>query len=397
MNFYCRINEAIDNLFAARLRSILALLGILIGTASVVAMVSGGQLAAGRALEEIKNLGTDLLTVAFKSVKETSPGKEEDKVPLATILAMKKNVKEIIKAAPYTEVYDSIYFKGQSLNGEVVGTTSDFMDISKLTLKSGRFVSLLDKYAYFCTVGANVYQQISQYSSTNPIGQQIKIGNSLFTIVGIIKPTSQNAFIDTSIDNNIFIPIQTSFLLSKYAQINETIMQLAPNIKPDAAQSAVTQFFINNLSNKKLIYQNSKQLIESMQRQQKIFSSLLGFIGGISLLVGGIGVMNIMLVAVNERRKEIGIRRAIGAKRRDIQWLFLTESAFLALVGGFIGVFIGVLSSWIIAEVRHWQFHFLFYPPLLGFSVSLLTGIFFGIYPAYKASILNPIETLHAE
>jgi len=309
---------------------------------------------------------------------------------------MIKHLNEIIKVAPYTESFASLSFKGKTLNGDIVGTTSDFMNVSKLTLQSGRFIYLFDQYSYYCTIGANIYQQIKQYT-TNPIGKQIKIGNSIFTIAGIANPATQNAFIETNINNDVFIPIQTSFLLSKYVQINNIIMKLSPNTNPEVAQNAVDQYLKNNISNKKMLYTNSKHLIDSMKKQQQIFGALLAFIGGISLLVGGIGVMNIMLVAVNERRKEIGIRRAIGAKRRDIQFLFLTESALLALIGGLLGVVIGILASWIIAETKHWQFHILFYPPIVGFSVSVLTGIFFGIYPAYKASILNPIDSLHAE
>ena len=134
-----------------------------------------------------------------------------------------------------------------------------------------------------------------------------------------------------------------------------------------------------------------------MRKQEGIFTLLLGFIGGISLLVGGIGVMNIMLVSVTERRREIGIRKAIGAKRRDIQSLFLSEAIILAIFGGICGVAIGTILSFAIAYFSNWSFHFLLWPPVIGFIVSAATGIFFGFYPAHRASLLDPITALRSE
>jgi putative ABC transport system permease protein len=134
-----------------------------------------------------------------------------------------------------------------------------------------------------------------------------------------------------------------------------------------------------------------------MIAQHKIFTLLLGLIGGISLLVGGIGVMNIMLVSVLERRREIGIRLALGARKRDIQALFLSEAVLLALIGGIIGIVAGIIGSFIIAELAHWQFSIFIWPVLVGFSVSVLVGIVFGFYPAHQAAKLDPIETLRME
>ena len=140
-----------------------------------------------------------------------------------------------------------------------------------------------------------------------------------------------------------------------------------------------------------------EQIIKSMQKQQSTFTVLLGVIGGISLLVGGIGVMNIMLVSVVERHREIGIRRAIGARQSNIKWLFLTESITLSLFGGVMGVIIGILTSFVIAHLFHWQFFFFATPAVIGFAVSVFVGVFFGYYPAHRASKLDPILLLRGE
>jgi len=144
-------------------------------------------------------------------------------------------------------------------------------------------------------------------------------------------------------------------------------------------------------------FRSAKELIKSMEAQHKIFTLLLGLIGSISLLVGGIGVMNIMLVSVLERRREIGVRLALGALRKEIQWMFLSEAILLSLSGGFLGIIIGIFASYVIAAFVNWHFTIFLLPPFIGFTVSVFVGIFFGFYPAYKASQLNPIQTLRME
>lgn len=348
-------------------------------------------------MQEIKKLGTNLIVASFSYTGHgCDTNKEESKVPLQTLLNLKSVFPKIKKVAPYTPVYADIYFHGKPIKGGIVGITSDFVDIAKLTLQTGRFVSSLDKYSYYCTIGSNIYQQIKQYT-IKPLGEQIKLGDKIFTIIGIANPSQQGTFMEVDAANTIFIPLKTSYLLNQYTRINDSMIQTFPNVKLEAAQKMISTYLQKHLRNQKVSFRNSAQLLASMKKQQQIFTVFLGFIGGISLVVGGIGVMNIMLVAINERRHEIGIRRAIGAKRRDIQILFLAEAIFLALIGGFLGVIIGILASFIIAEVRHWEFHLFLFPPLVGFVVSTLTGIFFGIYPAFKASRLNPIEALRAE
>lgn len=408
MNIKGHLHDALTNLMLSKMRSILAILGILIGTASVVAMVSGGQLATNQALNEFKTLGTDLLSVSIgrdiSSNGEQSEGSSENssaknanvKLTPEAALKIKNSAPDIIDVAPYTNVYSNVSFKGRAVNVGALGVTEDFLLVAKLRLKEGRFIRYFDNYSAFCVLGASVYDQLKAYS-LNPMGQQISIGDSVFTIIGVLQPWQENSFIYANVNESIFIPIQASMAMNKYAEISSLVIQLKPNANIEATEAAITDKISAELPESKLYFQSAKQLLKSMENQRAILTIFLGLIGSISLLVGGIGIMNIMLVSVTERRREIGIRLAIGAKKRDIQILFLVESVNLSLFGGIFGVLIGVLVSFILAEIKGWEFTLYFTPPIIGFVVSVCVGIFFGFYPAYKASKLDPIETLRSE
>ena len=186
-------------------------------------------------------------------------------------------------------------------------------------------------------------------------------------------------------------------LVSRDAKINNVVLLLKSDVHIDKVIEQIKQIIIKQAPSLTLFIRSAKQIIASMESQGRIFTLLLAVIGGISLLVGGIGVMNVMLVSVSERKKEIGIRKAVGAKNSDIQLLFLVESVMLSLVGGFSGVVIGLIFTWVVAYFSQWPFSIHIIPPLAGFAVSVFTGIFFGYYPARRAAALEPIVSLRSE
>ena len=212
-----------------------------------------------------------------------------------------------------------------------------------------------------------------------------------------MKPWTQTPFFNQDINKSVMIPIRGTALLNSAALIDNVVIRLAPKSEIDKVVANLTLFTKQNFPDAKVFTRSAREIIKSMQAQGQIFTLLLGFIGGISLFVGGIGVMNVMLVSVTERRREIGIRKAIGAKRRDILTLFLMESVVLGLFGGTLGVVVGLLTVMLIGYFTGWGFQFYWMPPLIGFIVSTATGIFFGFYPAHRASKLDPIETLRHE
>lgn len=399
MKYLAHAKEGLLNLYFAKLRSVLALLGVLVGTASVVAMVLGGELATNEALKQFKSLGTDLLAVSVNSSNEfmhASFGREEN-LTLKQALNLGKNNQHILKVAPYTQLFHPIFYEGNAINGMILGVTENFEELVKLKLTAGRYVSIIDKYSFYCVIGHNIYNELKKMTTDNLIGQQLQIGKHIFVIVGIADSWPENSFVYANIDNSILIPILASLVISKYSSINNIIFHLTPSANLADVEEKITTQIQSVVSDKQVNFRSAKELIAKMKKQSDILTVFLGLIGSVSLLVGGIGVMNIMLVSVMERRREIGIRLAVGAKRSDIGALFLMEAVMLSLVGGSLGVLVGILIAYIIALIWHWQFTLFIWPPLAGFSVSVAVGIFFGFYPAFLASKLDPIAALRTE
>lgn len=396
MNLVQQFHEAFGNLLTSKLRSLLTLLGVLIGTASVVALVSSGELATQHALAQFKTLGTDLLAVSINPSSSTdSP--QAKRLHLSDVTTLAASSSYILQAAPYTNYYATISYNGNPLQGSVIGATEALQEIAKIDLAQGRFISYLDKTWFFCVIGNNMAQRIRSLGVSNPMGTQIRVGENYYTIVGIAKPWPENIFLYADVDNALIIPIENSFALSKYVQIQNIIFKLRPHASINQVQSQVTSAINSIVPKQQLFFRSAKQLIVSLEKQRQTLTLLLALIGSISLVVGGIGVMNIMLVSVIERKREIGIRMAIGATRRDIGLMFITEAVVLTLFGGVLGILIGVAISFVTAELSHWTFQLYLLPPLVGFLVSALVGMFFGFYPAFQASRLNPIETLRSE
>jgi len=278
-----------------------------------------------------------------------------------------------------------------------MGFTESFADIVHIQLKSGRFIALADGYQFYTVVGRTLYEQMKKISYREPLGQTISVGKNLFVIIGVADTWAENSFVYADVNNAIMMPLMASTIVSKYATINSILMRLTPDADIGAVESHVANYLTNQIASKQVSFRSAKELIAKMRKQNDILTVFLGLIGGVSLIVGGIGVMNIMLVSVVERRREIGIRMAVGATRKDIGSLFLVEAIMLSLTGGVLGVIIGILIAYFIALFSHWEFTLFLLPPLTGFSVSVLVGIFFGFYPAHLASKLDPIEALRGE
>lgn len=389
--------QALVNLLASKLRSLLAVLGILMGTAAVVALMSCGQLATEKALEQFKALGTDLLAV---SVFEKSIGPSQSGQNALTLMDWRKLPQknpEVLKIAPYSSASQVVSFQGHILKASVIGADESLADIMHIHLVKGHFVSFVDTFEHFCVIGDALAKQLKRLSLDDPIGKQLRIGNILYTIIGVAKPWKENGFFNENVNYSVIIPIGGMGLVSKDFKINNAILLLKSDIHIDTVIHQIEDSIHQTAPKLSIFVRSAKQIIASMESQGHIFTLLLGIIGSISLLVGGIGIMNVMLVSVSERKKEIGIRKAVGAKRRDIRTLFLVESVMLSLFGGVLGVVIGLSFTAIVAYFNHWTFIIYWTPPLAGFIVSVTTGIFFGFYPASRAAALEPMESLRNE
>jgi putative ABC transport system permease protein len=397
MNLLSHFQQALINLNSAKLRSLLAVLGILVGTAAVVALMSCGELATEKALEQFKALGTDLLAVSlFQQTSEKSGG-NEDQLPLSAWREIPEYIKDIKQIAPYGTTYQSMSFQGKPIQGAIVGADESLAKIIHIELARGHFVSFVESFEHFCVIGDNLARQLQAITVSNLIGQQLQIGQALYTIIGIAKPWKENGFFNEDINQAVIIPIAGLPIVAKDSKINNAVLQLREESEVDNVIEQIKQLIVGHHPKLNVFARSAKQIISSMENQGKIFTLLLAVIGGISLLVGGIGVMNIMLVSVSERKKEIGIRKAVGARNREIQTLFLLESITLSFLGGTLGVLLGQIFTWIFAYFSHWTFSILLMPPLAGFAVSVATGIFFGFYPARRAAKLETVISLRSE
>lgn len=397
MNWLNHGKQALVNLTASKLRSLLAVLGILVGTAAVVALLSCGQLATEKALAQFKALGTDLLAIAVYPKNINKSHGQEKQLSLAQWRALPEGLPAIRQIAPYGTAYQSLNFKGKTLQGAIIGADENLAEIIHIDLEKGHFVSFVETFEHFCVIGHELAEQIKEVTLDEALGQQIQIGQSLYTIIGVAKPWKENGFFNEDVNQAVIIPIAGLALVNKENRINNAILKLQEDSPIDPLIDQL-KFKVNQLApNLGVFPRSAKQIIASMENQGRIFTLLLAVIGGISLLVGGIGVMNVMLVSVSERKKEIGIRKAVGAKNRDIQSLFLAESVMLSLLGGTLGVLLGILLTRIIAYFSHWDFYFYILPPIAGFAVSVATGIFFGYYPAKRAAQLEPVVSLRSE
>lgn len=388
--------EACRNLMAHKLRASLAIIGIMVGSASLVAMITLGQIASTKALAEFKNLGTDLLSISF--IPNTPEG--ESTADLYLSLNQIEKIPQIAPAVraivPYATPYQPLIIHGNDVSAALVATTADFLSLAHVTLAQGRFLSDFDKDNYYCVIGNDIAKMLPGNDS-NLIGQQLQIGNNFFTVIGVLNPSLGNSFVYVDLNQAVIIPIAAAVKISPYVYLSNAIASLTPNTDIDATQQAIQNYVQQQNPRLNANFRSAKQLIDSMKHQKQTLTLLLGLIGSITLLVAGIGIMNIMLVSVTERKKEIGIRLAIGARQKDIQWMFLSESLLLSATGGALGLVLGIFTSYGVTLFAHWPWIFFITPLLIGFAAAIIIGVFFGYYPAHQASKLDPIEVLRVD
>jgi len=382
---------AANNLLYSPLRSFLSMLGCLIGTASIVILISSGNLASEKSMEIFKSLGTNQMALSLSNKKTQE---EPQHVMLDVLLGMKPVIHEIQLIAPYTNSQAQVSYQNVAFNAAIIGSTALLSQVIKINMSRGRFFSDLDGEQKFCVIGSKI---VTQLKSIDPLGLRIKLGKSFFTVIGVVETWPENGFFAGDVNNSIIVPLQLVSRITSFAPgIQNLIMNLESNADIDLVKDRINKYFTTYLPNYTVMIMSAKEMIKNMNAQRAILALLLGFIGGVSLFVAGIGIMNIMLASVAERRYEIGLRLAIGAQPKDIQAMFLTEAVILAMAGGGLGVLMGIITTYFLALFSGWTFELFLLPPTIGFSFSVLISMFFGFYPAYIASQSNPIDALRA-
>jgi putative ABC transport system permease protein len=405
------IQIASKGLIKNKLRSLLTMLGVIIGVAAVIIMISISSGTEAAIEEQITGLGTNLVFVQ-SSFSRGGFGREgggpsgglvyddafaiADEINGVTAVVVEQNSSETVKVGD-TTLEDVA----------ILGTTADFPSVRDMTIESGRYFNQtdLDRTQKVAVLGATLAEEL--FGDTPPIGQLVTVGNTKLTVIGVFE--EKGLVGSTDFDSRIYIPITVvfqKFTPSQFARvIGDRVRVIYVEVDSEIPlEDIILQIELLiakrhdvSLEEPDFVIQTQQDIIQTQEATTAAFRDLLTWVAAVSLLVGGIGIMNIMLVSVTERTREIGIRQSVGASPNDIRYQFLTEALLLSLVGGLIGVAVGISGSYLFGELGGMRTVIVPASILIAFSSAAAVGIFFGFYPANKASQLDPIEALRHE
>lgn len=412
-----------NSLRSHKLRSALTALGIIFGVGAVISMLSIGEGARQEALRQIQLMGVNNIIV--RSVKPPEASTREalsDRswssrygISFLDVEHVKRVIPSLEQIVPARDVRKQVWYLNRTAQVRVLATTPNYTEVMRCIPQEGRFLTTLDNELQqsVCVLGANAARELLGYHE--PLGKQIKIGDDWFEVVGVLRETGigggGQSMATHDLDRDIYIPMQTA--LSRFGvlaiqtssgnfqatevQVDELHCKVTDSDLVEETAELIRQIFTSRHQAMDWELVVPKELLRQSQKTQAIFSIVMGSIAGISLLVGGIGIMNIMLANITERTREIGIRRALGARRRDITQQFLVETIVLTLAGGLIGIVLGILLARVVTQFSQWPTIVSGWSLFVAFGISAAVGLVFGIYPARKAANMDPIEALRYE
>ncbi len=428
MNNFESFKIGLKGLQSNKLRALLTMLGIVFGVAAVIAMLSIGEGAKQESLQQIELMGTNNIIITKVTVAENTTGKKKSFSPglnLNDAKAIKELNPFVDFITPQLEMKVPVTYKSKILQTTLIGTTTDYFKTFNTKIDLGHAFNEFHtkNYSNVCVIGSGIKEQLFKFE--NPIGRKVKIGDLWFEIIGAaasknVSTTGSQGITLRDFNEDIYIPFST--MMYKIG-IKETSNNQQDNPWQDQSaevidRNSVSQFTVKVKEQDELREAASlisrilerrhfgikdyeiilpEQLLQQKQKTQRIFNIVMGAIAGISLLVGGIGIMNIMLANIMERTREIGVRRAVGATRLDILSQFVYEALTISIVGGIIGVILGFILTSLITTYAEWKTIISPFSVFLAFFVSVATGLIFGIYPAKQAADKNPIESLRYE
>ncbi len=410
MGILASLKIALRALGVNRLRSALTMLGIIIGVAAVIAMVAVGSGATARIAEQIRSIGSNVIIVLSGSVTSGGVRLGHGAAPRLTeddAKAIASECPAVALVAPSSRGTAQVVFGNNNWSTVVQGTTPDYLEIRDITVQSGRPFTWqdVDGATKVALIGQTVVEKL--FSGTDPVGQIIRIKKVPFTVLGVLSPKGQSPMGQDQ-DDIVLMPISTvkkkvlGVSQANVRAVGTILVQASGPMMINEAEGQIAtllrqrhrlqprqedDFYIRNLA----------EVFAAQEQSARVMSILLGAIASVSLVVGGIGIMNIMLVSVTERTREIGLRLAVGARTRDILAQFLVEAVTLSLIGGLIGIAFGLSASALISYLANWSILISGGSILMAFAFSALVGVFFGYYPARKAALLDPIEALRYE
>lgn len=407
IDFKSTFKIAVLSLKTNKMRSCLTSLGIIIGVAAVIVMLAIGTGASTKVTKDMESMGSNLLTVRSASANQGGVRQGVGSRPTLTLkdaIAINRLARGVEAVAPVSNQNQQIIYGNQNWSTTVYGTTGKYLGIKAYEILIGRNFTAEDikNSTKVAIIGSTVSSEL--FGDVNPVGKTLRIGGVPFRVIAVLKTKGSTGPFDN--DDLIFIPITTAqkkvFGVYFPGTVNMIVVksqtpELMEYTEEDINEILIKRHNIGINQEKDFEIRNSAEFQERLKSTVKTFSILLGSIASVSLLVGGIGIMNIMLVSVTERTREIGIRMAIGARSSDIRKQFLIEALLLAIIGGLIGVVAGVLTSFLVTKFSDLTAEITPFSIILSLSFSAIVGVLFGFYPAYKASLLNPIDALRYE
>jgi putative ABC transport system permease protein len=412
MKYLTEISLAFSNLYTHKLRTFLTMLGMIFGVGAVIAMLSIGAGAEKESLRIIDTMGLRNIIVKDREFKDEDLKKiRENSIGLSM-----RDVQAITAVTPDLETYSArkrvkafqiFSFEGKSDDSNVIGVTPSYFRLVRYEVGEGSLISEPDQkdFEQVCIIGSRVKQKL--FGTQSPIGKTLKIDKLWFSVIGVLADNNltKDEFEGVKLQdfsNDIYIPLATALKKFEFKRFESELDEIVLSIKNTEALTSsavlISQVIANthgNADDYSIVV--PRELLEQNQRTQRIFNIVMSCIASISLLVGGIGIMNIMLANILERTREIGVRRAIGARRRDIWQQFLIEALTISFVGGLIGVLFGFIVSRGVALYAEWNTVVTPTSIAMSFGVSAAVGLIFGLYPAVRASRLDPVEALRYE
>ncbi len=419
------VRLGVKSLWLHRLRSLLTVLGIVFGVCSVIAMLAIGEGASFEAQERIKNLGSQ--NIIIRSTKPPEEQKISDKGSTSYVLQygltymdvarIRSTIPGVTVLLPSRIMRDYVWNISRRFDAEIVGTVPWYPSLRNHRVAAGRFFAEADMEtkANVCVLGSEMSRAL--FPLDQPLGKDIRVGGAYYRVIGIMEPRAKGPKDAGAGDRNragadqMFIPLETArdrygetlikqrsgSTEAERVQLHEVTVKAESPEQVQSVAEAVRQVLEHSHKKKDYEIVVPLELLKEAERTKRNFNIVLGSIAAISLLVGGIGIMNIMLASVTERTREIGIRRALGARRRDIVVQFLVETVMLSGAGGILGVLLGITIPYVVSHFGEMRTIVTYWAPFLAFTISGLVGIVFGIYPALRAAQMDPVEALRHE